>query len=487
MAQPPDKNRARSGYKKRRSVVNRTSPVGAKRADEREVTVMTGGQIASVPNMAKSVASQLFQLYNPDDLLGRKGFAIYRDMRNDDTVKACLSFKKVLISGRTWEIEPAGGKDATDEQKTQAKFVEDVLQSVNMTKIMREQLTALDFGFSVGEINWLVTDWRDLGIKIVVKDIKFRDPQWMLIDVDAHGNIMQFRQQSPGYYANSALPYIGIQLEPDKVVHYAHQSEFSNHYGISDLRAAYAAWWSKKFVTQFYNVFLERFGQPLMAMKYPQGASQELKNALKNILTNLSTKSDILVPEGVNVELIEATRSGTAKYDEALTYADIRISRAILVPALLGMGGPQQRSTDSQSRLHLRTLFKVANEVSIDLEHIYTQKLVEPLVDMNFAGVTEFPSFKFRDYGEYEAVEIVDSAINMFNAGMLDANQDDINYLRSILGFDMREEGDEDEVMRAPPPPVGTSPNNPNDSGAGAGKNNARSKKGPATRVVKPK
>jgi hypothetical protein len=38
-------------------------------------------------------------------------------------------------------------------------------------------------------------------------------------------------------------------------------------------------------------------------------------------------------------------------------------------------------------------------------------------------------------------------------------------------------------VMRAPPPPVGTSPNDPNASGAGAQKNNNRSTKGPADKV----
>ena len=32
--------------------------------------------------------------YNPDSLLGRKGFPIYDQMRIDDQIKACLTLKK---------------------------------------------------------------------------------------------------------------------------------------------------------------------------------------------------------------------------------------------------------------------------------------------------------------------------------------------------------------------------------------------------------
>lgn len=447
---------------------------GRPRNVETPLTVMTGGQLISWPSIASQVRERRFELYNPDDLLGRKGFAIYREMRNDDTVKACLNFKKVLVHGRSWEITPAGGKDASEEQKKQARFVEDNLKDIGFNRVMRETLTGLDFGFSVGEIIWEVGEYQDQGLRVMLKDIKHRDPEWLRVDVDLHGNVIGFRQLA------GIMP-LDIYIPAEKAIHYSHSSEFSNHYGISDLRAAYRCWWSKKFITQFWNIFLERFGQPLMMMKYPIGASSELKDALKRILSNLSSKSDILVPEGVVVELIEATRAGAAQYDDALTYMDVGISRAILVPALLGMGVDIKRGSDSQSRLHLRVLMKIANDISADMEQIFTSKLVEPLVDMNYPNVKEFPKFVFRDYGEYEAVEIVDSINNLFNSGILDLDQNDINYARSILGLPLREEGDEDEVLRSMPPPLGASPNDPNATGAGAKAGNNRATKGPAS------
>lgn len=469
--------------------------VGRPRNIEGEQTVHEGSSLMMWPALNGLRKSGSYTLLNTDELLRRQGFKVYREMVADDTVKACLSFKKLLVTGRQWTIVPAGGKigkaKSDDDDKPAKKpkegsqkhadFVQDVLQQLPMNQIIREMLTAFQFGFSVGEIIWEVKrTGDDSELRVVTKDIKFRDPQYIWIDIDVHGNILNFRQDSTGGVPGP------VNLDPDKVLHYAHGGDLGNHYGVSDLRACYAAWFSKKFVQQFWNVFLERFGQPLMKMSYPQGADNTLKQALQSILSSLSSRSDILVPEGVKVELIEATRGGTAGYNESLNYCDIRISRGILVPALLGMGTDVKRGADSQSRLHLRILMKMANDVCMDITHQIQKKIVEPLIRMNFPDYKEgmeLPQFAFLDYGEYEGIEIVDSAINMFNAGMLDADQADINYLRAAVGLPTREEGDEDEIKRPEPAPLGIGPGQPNETGEGANKNNNRATKGPADKV----
>ena len=38
-----------------------------------------------------------FEKYNPDDLIGRKGYAIYKKMMTDEQVKAVTRFKLSLI------------------------------------------------------------------------------------------------------------------------------------------------------------------------------------------------------------------------------------------------------------------------------------------------------------------------------------------------------------------------------------------------------
>jgi len=435
-----------------------------------EVTVV-GSELISWA-LPRGDKSGRFEMLNADDLLTRKGWPIYREMKADDQIKASLWFKKTLISARAWDIKPAS--DSSEDKKV-AEFIRKNLQAAKFKKIVNGMLSAFEWGFSAGEIIWKIEDGQ-----ISLKTVKFRDPAYMFISTDKHGNITHFTQKPAQPIVNNESER-EIMIPPEKMLHYAYQSEFSNHYGISDLRAAYRAWWSKKYITQFYNIFLERFGAPLMMMKYQKGSSKELKDALKLIMEGLSSKTDILVPEGVAVELIEATRAGTAKYDEALTHYDIRIATAMLVPALLGMGTDIKRGSDSQSRLHLRTLMKVVQYIGDEIIEVIEEKIIKQLVDFNF-NVKEYPTFVFQDYGEFESFEITDAIIDLHNAGILELDGEDTNYIRSILALQLRDEGKEDEVKRPEPTPLGSGPMNPNDLGAGAKKGNDRAGKSNAER-----
>jgi hypothetical protein len=192
------------------------------------------------------------------------------------------------------------------------------------------------------------------------------------------------------------------------------------------LRAAYKSWWAKKFIHNFWNVFLERLGSPQTVMHYPQGASDELKETLKGILSGLSTKTEILIPEGVEIKLVEALRtSGQATFHDALTYHNNAIARAILMVALFGAGG--------------------------------------------------YPEFVWQDYGEFEGIEVADTIRLLHAAGIVDMDQSDVNYARSILGLPLRAEGDkEDEVVRPQPLPPPADPNKPPPA-AGQGNTQAQS------------
>ncbi|MEE9569505.1 MAG: DUF935 family protein, partial [Candidatus Binatia bacterium] len=268
---------------------------GRPKREEAQVTTV-GSQLVSwqLPGGKNS-----FEMVSPDDLLTRKGFSVYREMTADDQVKAALWFKKTLICARPFDIVPAAD---TPEDKDVAQFVKENFSEMDFKAILWEMCSAFEYGFSAGEILWHFDDSAGKGPQLKLKDVKFRDPEWMFIRVDKHGDIQDFVQRPPNTWGTDTNQ---IVIDPDKMLHYAYQRQFSNHYGVSDLRSAYRAWWSKKYVTQFWNVYLERFGAPLMKMNYPTGAGTDLKNTLKSIMSNLSSKTDILVPEGVEIELIE--------------------------------------------------------------------------------------------------------------------------------------------------------------------------------------
>jgi phage gp29-like protein len=441
---------------------------------EKTVAQVAGGLLSPL----FSVKNGQIQWLSTDEIIQRHGWKIYKEMMADDQVKACIAFKSLLVRGRAWDIKPQGEGETKEKV---AKFLDFNLRRINFGKKVREALTAYQYGFSIAEILWEIGEYEGQ-THVLLKDLKFRDPSTVVINTDIHGNI-QFYEQETG------LLQPKVKLEKEKMFHWAYNGEFSDHYGRSDLRAAYKNWWAKKFIIQFWNVALERVGSPMTITKYPVGASTDLKATLQEILKSLSSKTEILIPEGVEIELLGAERQGKGDFKDACEYHDNAISRAILVPALLGVssGGPA-RGSDSQSRLHLRVLFKTADYDGKELMAEMEQQVFRQLIDYNFPNVEEYPCFIWQDYGEFEAMEIADSIRLLHNAGIIDMDQEDVNYARSILGLPIRGENDEeDEVLRPEPAPMGQG-----GMGAGAdgtpgssGQNNTRAKKGASTKSTK--
>ena len=437
---------------------------GRPRSIEGEKTVIAGEML----NSAQSVQNGGVYFLPFDQIILRQGWRTYRDMRHDDQVKACLAFKKILIHGRAWEIKPA---DDSAKAKEIAKFVEWTLGRINFKNVMRQALTAFDFGFSIGEIVWERGRYEGKDM-ILLKKLPHRDPESLEMKLDAHGNLMSVKQVNIA--GTMGEPVYSIELPPEKCWHFAHQSEFGNPYGVSDLRAAYRPWWAKKFIINFWSVYLERMGQPMTVMKYPLGSSDELKQTLTQILKGLSTKTEVLVPEGVQIELIEAQRAGSPTYEKALEFHNNSIARALLMVSLLGMGGENvSRGADSQSRLQLRTLFKMADEIAKDLSYTFCEQVLKQLVDLNYDHEDLYPKFMWQDYGEFEGIEVADTIRLLHAAGIVDMDQNDVNYARSVLGLPLRGEGDkEDDVVRPQPLPPPANPNVPPPK-AGQGNQNA--------------
>ena len=61
-----------------------------------------------------------FPKYNPDNLIGRKGYAVYTRMMLDEQVKAVVKFKRDAITARDWLFD-CDDLDLSDEDKERRK------------------------------------------------------------------------------------------------------------------------------------------------------------------------------------------------------------------------------------------------------------------------------------------------------------------------------------------------------------------------------
>jgi len=419
---------------------------GRPRAIEGESMVLGNELLASMTTVAQGG----IYFMPADEIIRRKGWAIYKEMLNDDQVKSCLAFKKILVAGRAFEIAPA---DESAEAKKQAEFVEEALERVSINDVFTEALSALEFGFSFAEKVYARDTWDADGQQYVfLKKLAHRDPEQIYIQADVHGNVTGAQQ----YNTNARGTNNQINVTPDKFWLFTHNKRFGNNFGTSDLRSAYRPWWAKKFIINFWNVYLERMGSPMTVMKYPQGASDELKNTLKKIMRGLSSKTEILIPDGVEIDLVEATRGGSPNYETALAFHNASIARAILMVGLWGQDDKANQSQgNSQSFIHLRLLFKMADTISQQLAKSLMDQVVVPLLELNFPKVQK-PKFIWQDYGQFEGQVVADEIRQLHAAGIIDMDQSDVNYVRSIMGLPLRDDDNTDEVIRpAPTPPPG--------------------------------
>jgi phage gp29-like protein len=374
--------------------------------------------------------------YNPDKLVGRKGLKIYDQMRNDDQIKVTQTLKKHAVLAAGWAIEPASEEDSDIEV---AKFTETSFEEMDgsLDNDILEIMTAQDYGYSITEKLFKVLD-EDSKFpgKIGWKALKTRRPHFFQFRQDEFGNILddgivQFR-------------FLGGEkdLPLSKFILYSYNSEFGNPYGRSELRSAYRPWWSKTNYYKWWAMYMERFAQPITKGKYGANVSKEHQNKIKTMLETLRARTSILVPEGVEVDFLEAKRKGSASYIESIDALDLAIARALLMPSLIGMTPDDSTGSFSRAKKNFDVFMLILERVRRELEELMNEQAIKEIVDFNFV-VEEYPKFKFLPLTEENRQQIADIWLRAVQIGAVFNRPEDENQLRALIGF---EELDEDKI-----------------------------------------
>ena len=339
------------------------------------------GEIASARGTLASIGQ--ISPYNPDDLIGRRGYAIYDQMQRDAQVQACLMIKKLAVLSRGWEVHPASGNPGDIEVADFVRFALSEMRG-SILDVLFSVLDALAKGFSVLEMNYCVLDKEPHKGRVGLASIKAKDPSTFGFDTDEFLNVRGLtRTPAPG--RNASLP-------PDKFVLYSYMPKYESPYGTSDLRAAYKHYWSKDVLTRFMNLYLEKYGSPTVRGSYKRGTPKQAQEELLRVLDKIQQQTAIVIPEDVQVELMEAERGGEAGYLEAIEFHDKQISRAILCQTLMTDEGSHVGSF-ALAKVHLDVLKMCLRKLKRDLEEsVMQEQVIRRLVDYNFT-VSAYPTF----------------------------------------------------------------------------------------------
>lgn len=360
--------------------------------------------------------------WNPDELIWRRGFRIYRKMLLDDQIRALISLKQSVIASRKWHFRNA---DDTPLQHRCGEFFAFLLEKNlrgSASGLFREMLTSQAFGFSLIEKIYEAVPWRDQQLW-GIRQMKLRPAETFSFETDVHGNLTGLLQQQGG--AN-------IKLPPERFILHVNKPEVHAQYGESDLRECHRHWWSKANILAFWNIYLERMAAGFVHGRITGPITPAERDDLKQVMRNLNSQTSIITPSTVELQMV--TSPSTDAFERAVAARDKAIAKALLVPNLLGFSEQGATGSFSQSKTQLETFFFVLNSLAESVADTLNEQLFRELALWNF-GITDPPVFVFDPLTDSQKREFARAWLDAVKAGAVVPAETDEKRTRELLGY----------------------------------------------------
>ncbi len=322
-----------------------------------------------------------------DDLLRTRGERVYDEMLTDAQVQAGLTVKKFGILDADWEVAPGGEDEASVQAAELVRFALGRLRG-SVTRILLNALDALVHGYSVQEINYALCEqepWRGM---VIWQSIKSKPPRLFRLETDEYRNLKALYLRIPG---EDEKP-----MPAEKFLIYSYNGSYESPYGRSDLRAAYKHWWAKQLLLKFWLLSLEKFGSPTVKGVVPRHVPDTEREELLRVLDRIQQETAVVLPEDVQIELLEGKSPIGAAYLQAVQFHNKEIARAILGQTLATDEGTRTGSL-ALGQVHYRVMQLYFRALRRDLaEQVMEEQLFRRLVELNFAEA-KTPRFLWRE------------------------------------------------------------------------------------------
>jgi Protein of unknown function (DUF935) len=400
---------------------------------ERVRALYTGGRLALAPwidNWTKETAEIR---------------AAYRLMLAEPAVKATL-YKKVQAVAQLDVQVHAQNPDDPREREANTEFGGHVLRRVlgGATKVIFNILfPGLMDGWSVNEPVWdRIPDGQWAG-KWAWRAVKMKDTRRLNLVVDSFLNVEGVRSIGPGG------PTV---FDPADFLIFRHLSLFENPFGLSDLRAAYRAWYVKDLAWKFRAQGLERWTLPYLKGTYTNTGQRP---ALEEALQDAGSHNYVIAPEGVLIEALELAGSSESDFKSAI--ADLNEEIAIGVAgSYLQQFTSQQSDPRGSSVVQRSTAETFEWAAGLEVASVLTHQALPPLIRANFAGVA--PGY------------VTLGAVNEADLGVMAENDLKLQQLGLALSrkdaytrYARVQPADESDALA--PPGQGSSPGGPGEGG----------------------
>lgn len=318
-----------------------------------------------------------------DEVLRTRGagdLELYERLRRDDQVKSCFDQRCAAAISREWRVEP-GGSRPIDIQA--AEFMKEQLDAVNFDRASKKMLGGVFNGYAVAECLY-----RAEGGRILLAAIKVRRARRFRFDRD--NQLRLVHRNAPGGELMPANKFWVFTSGGD---------DDDDPYGLGLGHFLYWPVFLKRNALKFWSIFLEKFAAPTPLGKAPRGSTKEQRLTLLSALRAISTDSAVVVPEGVEVELMEAARNSGGDFAKFYELLNEAIAKIILTQTMTTDDG----SSKAQGQVHEDRLLDLVKEDNDLLCESFNNSVAVWLTAWNFPGAE--PPKVWRDHSQPEDME----------------------------------------------------------------------------------
>jgi len=265
---------------------------------------------------------------NPSDIYTyidiRSNASEFDKLLLDDQVAAAYSQIIQPITAADVKITPASDSQA---DKRAAEIVGLAIERMRFDDLTAKMAMAVHYGFSCAELVW-----RNHG-GLLLPDAYVRDRSRFTFDGKNVYIDEKIKAQEPYFW------FLAIGGQDDDRPH-----------GYGRAMALVHLVRFKRAAHKFWLRYLDKFSQPTIIGRIPRGRENDpvFKDKLLGVLKKIANGVGVTIPEGVAVELLEATRSGTADYETFINIINKAISKSIVGQTMTTDDG----SSYSQARVH---------------------------------------------------------------------------------------------------------------------------------------
>src|SRR5258706_2229266 len=338
-----------------------------------------------------------------------KGLKIYDELERDGDVFGDLQKRKLAVIARPWQVNQASD-DALDIAA--ADMVRRQFEEINFDNLCLNLLDGLLKGYAVAEVMWDAAP-----AEIVATELIPRDQRRFTFDKERKLRMLTL-----------ADLVRGEELPDRKFIVHSYGAKDANPFGLGlGTRLFWPVFFKRQDIT-FWLTFCDKFGSPTAVGKYPPGSVDADKSTLKAALAAIAQETGVIIPDGMAIELLEASRTGsTDAYEKLARYMGEQISKIILGEAesARAKGGALAAAANTRNEVRLE-LTQADSDLLCDT---LNKSLVRWLVAYNMPGAR--PPKVWRDISAEEDLnQRADRDVQVYGMGF----KPTLKYIKETYG-----------------------------------------------------